>query len=66
MEKIPYPTSYFDPFGDEPRRSKCDRCGKVFDIGDLSKVGSPGCYEWLCDECLEGAASVAAWAEDEE
>ena len=50
---IPYPSNYFDPFGDDPEYSACDSCGVMHNTQDLTRVGRPGDYEWLCDECLE-------------
>lgn len=63
---IHYPADYFDPFGDEPRFAKCDRCEKTCDVGDLHKIGNPGCYEWLCDDCLEKSVLAETWSEPEE
>ena len=41
---------YLDP-PDEPTHWECDKCGEVFDGGDLNH--NKGGYEWICDECLE-------------
>jgi hypothetical protein len=41
---------YLDP-PDEPTHWECDRCGHVFDGGDLNH--NERGYEWICDDCLE-------------
>ena len=41
---------WLDP-PDEPTHWECDRCGQVFDGGDLNH--NQRGYEWLCDDCLE-------------
>jgi hypothetical protein len=41
---------YLDP-PDEPTHWECDRCGQVFDGGDLNH--NERGYEWICDDCLE-------------
>ena len=38
MERIPYPSNYFDPFGNEPNHAQCERCGEVKDISDMAVV----------------------------
>jgi hypothetical protein len=53
MEHIPYPSDYFDPYGNEPTHGPCDSCGKIHDNGDLIRTGAPGNWRWLCAVCLE-------------
>ena len=50
---IPYPSNYFDPFGDEPTHSACDGCGEIHDNGDLTKIGKHYPYKYLCNTCAE-------------
>ena len=41
---------YLDP-PDEPAHWECDKCGVIYDGGDLNH--NEGGYEWICDDCLE-------------
>ena len=41
---------WLDP-PDEPTHWECDRCGQVFDGGDLNH--NERGYEWICDDCIE-------------
>jgi len=43
-----------------PTHWECDKCGEVFDGGDLNH--NEGGYEWICDECLD---EVGTEADDE-
>jgi hypothetical protein len=54
---------YYDP-PDEPTHWECDKCGGVFDGGDLNH--REGGYEWICDECLDEveAGREALWQEE--
>ena len=51
---IPYPSNYFDPYGDEPTHVECCTCGEWVDTGDAQPVEK---YDrdagWLCDQCLQ-------------
>lgn len=40
---------YLDP-PDEPTHWECDKCGEVFDGGDLNHRGLDD--SWLCNDCL--------------
>jgi len=42
---------YLDP-PDPPTHWECDRCGGIFDGGDLNETPYKSDY-WLCDDCLE-------------
>ena len=41
---------WLDP-PDEATRWECDRCGQVYDGGDLNH--NERGYEWICDDCIE-------------
>ena len=41
---------WLDP-PDEPTHWECDRCGQVYDGGDLNH--NQRGYEWICDDCIE-------------
>lgn len=47
---IGHNSSWYEP-PDEPTHWECDKCGEVFDGGDLNH--NEGGYEWICDDCLE-------------
>ena len=40
---------YLDP-PDPPTHWECDRCGVMYDGGDLNQIGKQDI--WICDECL--------------
>ena len=46
MNEIRNHDRYLDP-PDEPTHWECDRCGCIFDGGDLNERGD----RWYCDEC---------------
>jgi len=47
---IGHSAGWYEP-PDEPTHWECDRCGQVFDGGDLNH--NERGYEWICDDCLE-------------
>jgi len=64
MEEIRGHDRYLDP-PDEPTHWECDKCGEVFDGGDLNH--NEGGYEWICDDCLEEVkenGDYALWLEE--
>ena len=48
-----YPANYFDPFANEPTHGECEGCGKVFDYGDMTRVGPKWDAVYFCDNCFE-------------
>lgn len=41
---------------DPPTHAPCDRCGNIYDYGDLWQIKGAGQYGddlWLCDDCYE-------------
>jgi hypothetical protein len=53
MESFCTPSSFFDPFGNEPTHGPCAECGEVKDYGDLTNVGTIVFERYLCSDCLE-------------
>ena len=60
---IGHNSAWYEP-PDEPTHWECDRCGHVYDGGDLNH--NERGYEWICDECLEEIESgeEALWQEE--
>ena len=56
---IGHSAGWYEP-PDEATHWECDKCGEVFDGGDLNH--NEGGYEWICDECLD---EVGTEADDE-
>lgn len=52
MISVDFMDKYLDP-PDEPEWGACDECGDNFEAGDLSRVGTPGHYRWLCGDCQD-------------
>lgn len=54
MIHIPYPSNYFDPYGDEPTHVECCTCFEWVNFSDAQPVNK---YDrdtgWLCDSCLQ-------------
>ena len=69
MERIPYPSNYFDPFGHEPTRAQCEECGEwkdMSDMEDLHEVNNIVGYIWqgTCVACKERIDSDAQENQD--
>lgn len=53
---IPYPSNYFDPYGDN-ERAQCVECGGWFEAGDIDDVEGVTClefgyiYQGICHGC---------------
>jgi len=52
MQSVDFMDTRLDP-PDYPTRGECDHCGDEYSYDDLTRRGTPGSYEWLCDDCIE-------------
>jgi hypothetical protein len=59
MEKIPYPSNYFDPYGDAPTSAQCTECGRWCDLSDMDATEMVPCLEYgeipqgICLQCSD-------------
>jgi hypothetical protein len=51
VESIDPLDKWLDP-PELPDHMACDNCSEVFPEGDLSLVGGPGDYRYLCADCM--------------
>ena len=48
-----YPANYFDPYADKPAHGECKGCGRIFDYGDMTRIGPRWDATYLCNDCFE-------------